>query len=96
MLSATPAETRVPATARDRVEEERRGDQVPVVRAIPRQPPGGVIGFTGRDTVLAKLDDLAEEAKNGRTAVIAAVSGTAGAGKPGPTKSAQQYRSIPS
>lgn len=46
---------------------------------IPRQLPGGVRCFTGRDQELARLDALSGE--TAVTAVISAIGGTAGVGK---------------
>ena len=85
MLGATAAEQRPLATARDRVEEVQRaeanGARAGETRVVPRQLPGGAAGFTGRAAELARLDDLVEAGADGGSAVIAAVSGMAGAGK---------------
>jgi transcriptional regulator with XRE-family HTH domain len=81
LLGATAAELGALATGRDRVEEVQRVGRAPAVRVVPRQLPGGVPGFTGREAVLARLDELAE---TGGSPVVAAVSGTAGAGKTNP------------
>ncbi|WP_158647539.1 tetratricopeptide repeat protein [Actinoplanes sp. ATCC 53533] len=78
LLGATAAEQGALATARDGVEELLRAGAAPA-RVVPRQLPGGVAGFTGREAVLDRLDELLDAATEG--AVIAAVSGTAGAGK---------------
>jgi tetratricopeptide (TPR) repeat protein/transcriptional regulator with XRE-family HTH domain len=80
LLGATAAEQGALATARDGVEELLRAGATPA-RVVPRQLPGGVAAFTGREAVLARFDELLEAAAEGRTVVIAAVSGTAGAGK---------------
>ncbi|MEV7624547.1 tetratricopeptide repeat protein [Actinoplanes sp. NPDC089786] len=48
-------------------------------RAPIRQLPTPVAGFTGRETALATLDSMIDEPA--RTAVISAISGTAGIGK---------------
>ena len=83
LLGATAAEQGALATARDGVEELLRAgasvDGAAPARVVPRQLPGGVAGFTGREAVLARLDELLAAGPDG--AVIAAVSGTAGAGK---------------
>ncbi|GAA4691025.1 helix-turn-helix domain-containing protein [Phytohabitans rumicis] len=90
LLGATPAEQRALATARDQVEERRRGAVPPAVpahrvRPAPRHLPGDVAGFTGRHRELAELDALAATPPERRTAVvISSVSGTAGVGKPNP------------
>ena len=49
--------------------------------AVPRQLPAAIAGFTGRQAELRTLDDLVREPAAAGTAVIAAVSGTAGVGK---------------
>jgi tetratricopeptide (TPR) repeat protein len=84
LLGATPAEQRALATARDQVEELRRGGAPPpqVQGVVPRQLPADVAGFTGRNGELAELDALAATPPNERTAVvISSVAGTAGVGK---------------
>jgi tetratricopeptide (TPR) repeat protein len=48
---------------------------------VPRQLPAAIAGFTGRDAELRTLDDLVREPATAGTALIAAVSGTAGVGK---------------
>jgi len=53
-------------------------DQIP----LPRQLPGDVTAFTGRDSQIADLDRLlAESATDPTAVVISSVSGTAGVGK---------------
>jgi tetratricopeptide (TPR) repeat protein len=95
LLGATPAETGMLATARDRVDERRRdvppGEEggAPVV---PAQLPPDVAAFTGRAAELAELDRLRIDPAEGsaepdaepggsRPVVISALSGTAGVGK---------------
>jgi tetratricopeptide (TPR) repeat protein len=76
LLGATPAEQGRLATARDVVEERRRGG---AHRALGQLPPA-VPGFTGRGGPLAELDRLMDP--DGRaTTPITTVSGTAGVGK---------------
>jgi hypothetical protein len=85
LLGATRAEQGPLATARDRVEESRRrlavttrGDGLPV----PRQLPADVPGFIGRRTELTRLDQLVlARGRRTATVTIAAITGTAGAGK---------------
>jgi hypothetical protein len=50
IFGATPAEQGSLATARDRVEENRRrtAPVVPAVSDVPRELPVDVVGFTGR------------------------------------------------
>lgn len=86
LLGATRAEQRVLATARDRVEELRRGRATPVAttgadRSVPRQLPAGVPGFIGRAGELAALDRLLRLGDHASSVVIAAITGTAGVGK---------------
>jgi tetratricopeptide (TPR) repeat protein len=84
LLGATPAEQRALATARDQVEELRRGSAPPPQNqgVVPRQLPADVAGFTGRQDELAELDALAATPVGERTAVvISSVAGTAGVGK---------------
>lgn len=89
LLGATPAEQRALATARDRVEERRRG-RAPVAtpaasagpdRPVPRQLPAGVPGFIGRTAELAALDGLLQPGVHASSVGIAAITGTAGVGK---------------
>jgi tetratricopeptide (TPR) repeat protein/transcriptional regulator with XRE-family HTH domain len=49
--------------------------------AVPRQLPAAVAAFTGRADELAALNEVLLGPKNAITAVISAVSGTAGVGK---------------
>ncbi|MDT5035968.1 MAG: hypothetical protein QOE03_1153 [Micromonosporaceae bacterium] len=91
LLGATPTEQGAYATARDRVEENRRRSTVPVGpdgaaptsdrSTIPRQLPADVVGFTGRRAELADLDRCLELAERSPTVAISAISGTAGVGK---------------
>src|SRR5262245_11243590 len=61
LLGATPAEQGALATARDRVEERRRGARAePNGGPVPRELPAPVSGFTGRVEQLAALDALLE------------------------------------
>lgn len=48
---------------------------------IPRQLPGTIPSFIGREAELAKLDDLADRRGNGRSATIGIVTGSPGVGK---------------
>jgi tetratricopeptide (TPR) repeat protein len=73
LLGATPAEQGVLATARDRIEEDRR-HRVP--SGVPRQLPADVFGFTGRASQLDALDAFIDGGPR-----LAAVTGTAGVGK---------------
>lgn len=75
ILGATMGELGPLATARDRVEENRRPIR-PGPRA-PRQLPAPVPGFVGREAALAELDRWAGRAG----LVIAAICGTGGVGK---------------
>lgn len=96
LLGALPAEQRALATARDRVEENRRRERTAsdagyrprtvVPRTAgrgrsPRQLPMDVFGFTGRTAQLAELDALLDQGERQALAVISAVAGTAGVGK---------------
>jgi tetratricopeptide (TPR) repeat protein len=88
LLGATSAEQSALATARDRVEEARRGGvEDEGARAIarrppPRQLPAALPYFVGRREELATLDALAERTSGpAATVVIAAVGGLAGIGK---------------
>jgi tetratricopeptide (TPR) repeat protein len=86
LLGATSAEQSALATARDRVEERRRG-VAPGAAAglglvVPRQLPPAVRCFVGRAAELAVLNAFVDQATEpGATAVISAVDGTAGIGK---------------
>jgi tetratricopeptide (TPR) repeat protein len=84
LLGATPPEQGVLATARDRVEERRRGAAPTggaAESAVPRQLPADVFGFTGRSRELAELDQLLDQREQESAVVISAVCGTAGVGK---------------
>ena len=77
LLGAGPAEQRALATARDRIEEERR--RAPASRQTltgPRQLPADVFGFTGRSGELAELDAL-----RAGGAGLAVLAGSPGVGK---------------
>jgi len=78
LLGATPMEQGALATARDRVEEQRRES---AGAAVPRHLPPVPFGFIGRQAQLAELDALADLAQHRREAPIAVLSGMAGAGK---------------
>ncbi|MBM0275045.1 helix-turn-helix domain-containing protein [Micromonospora tarensis] len=78
LLGATPAEQGALATARDRVEENRRRAPRVADRMVPRQLPADVASFAGRDDELARLDKLVAAPT---AVVVAAISGTAGVGK---------------
>jgi len=80
LLGASSAEQGAFATARDRVEENRRRTE-PARPAVPRQLPMDVPGFTGRASQLAELDNLLECQGQRPAALISAVAGTAGVGK---------------
>ena len=71
LLDAGPAEQRTLATARDRLEEQRRARRA--AGGVPRQLPPDVSAFTGRVLELAALDDGGPG--------IWAVVGTPGVGK---------------
>jgi tetratricopeptide (TPR) repeat protein len=83
LLGATPAEQGALATARDRIEEGRRGDALPdggtPLSSVPRQLPADVSAFVGRADEIAELD--ARLRPGGSAVVISAVSGTPGVGK---------------
>ncbi|MCI0685805.1 MAG: tetratricopeptide repeat protein [Sporichthyaceae bacterium] len=80
LLGASAREQRALATARDRVEEQRRVRRpggttaAPGGFGVPRELPPDVYGFTGRQAELTALDE-------GLDRTIAAVTGTAGVGK---------------
>jgi tetratricopeptide (TPR) repeat protein len=89
LLGASPAEQGALASARDRVEEQRRnaapagqpetGERSP---AVPRQLPPMVRHFAGRSDELRALDALLDEATGSDgTVVISVIAGTPGAGK---------------
>ncbi len=83
LLGASAAEQSALGTARDRVEERRRGAAAPVggVAPVARQLPRDVSGFAGRAGELARLDALLDQGSQLPTVIISAVSGTAGVGK---------------
>jgi DNA-binding SARP family transcriptional activator/Flp pilus assembly protein TadD len=59
------------------------GGALPGGRAVPRQLPAGVDGFTGREAELATLDALLgpPEETRSQSPLIAVIAGTAGVGK---------------
>ncbi|MGX6601009.1 ATP-binding protein [Micromonosporaceae bacterium Da 78-11] len=73
LLGATPAEQGALATVRDRLEEQRRS---PTTAVTPRELPEPGPVFVARTAELARLDELALEA---RRPIV--VSGMAGVGK---------------
>lgn len=79
LLGATPDEQGWLATARDRVDEERRGGAGGSAEAFlsVRQLPPAAPGFAGRVAALAELDRLLAPGT-----LVATVSGTAGVGNP--------------
>jgi tetratricopeptide (TPR) repeat protein len=80
-LAATSA-ARTPPAAEDGPAVVARERPVAPASAPPRQLPGDVAAFTGRDGQLADLDRLlAEATREANAVVISAVSGTAGVGK---------------
>ncbi|MFK3985598.1 tetratricopeptide repeat protein [Micromonospora sp. NPDC050397] len=83
LLGATATEQGALATARDRIDENRRRAPRPADRLVPRQLPADVVTFVGRDNQLARLDLLLDgsSATPSTAVVIAAISGTAGVGK---------------
>ena len=82
LLGASAAEQGTFATARDRVEENRRQAQrVSAGWPVPRQLPMDVRGFTGRAGQLAGLDALLGGPGQRPAVLISAVAGTAGVGK---------------
>ncbi|HET8640383.1 MAG TPA: tetratricopeptide repeat protein [Pseudonocardiaceae bacterium] len=77
LLGASPAETGALATARDRIEEQRRRPERAAGRRVrPMELPRDVTGFVGRCAELAELDRLLDAPLG-----VAAISGTAGVGK---------------
>jgi tetratricopeptide (TPR) repeat protein/transcriptional regulator with XRE-family HTH domain len=79
LLGASATEQRTLATARDRVDEQRRAR--PAV-FVPRELPPDVPGFTGRRKELAELDlRLGWTGESEGVALISALAGTAGVGK---------------
>ncbi len=97
LLSATPAERRALATARDRIEEanhqakSRRPASAPAAAAprraalsgeVPRQLPAAPRIFTGRARELAYLDaTLEKQSQAGGMLVISVIGGMGGIGK---------------
>jgi len=83
LLGATPAEQHALATARDRVEERRRGrPELGSMAYLPRQLPPAARHFTGRRGELAALDEAARAGAGGSgPAMILVIDGTAGVGK---------------
>ncbi len=81
LLGAGSAEQGAFATARDRVEENRRQGSGPGGPLVPRQLPMDVHGFTGRAGQLADLDALLDRRGQRPAVLICAVAGTAGVGK---------------
>jgi transcriptional regulator with XRE-family HTH domain len=77
LLGATPAEQGKLATARDRLDEQRRKGPLDATTAAPRHLPMDIPGFIGRAGYLAELDALLESGDH--PAVV--VSGPAGVGK---------------
>jgi DNA-binding SARP family transcriptional activator/Tfp pilus assembly protein PilF len=73
----------LPAVVAGPVAASPRSNHDETERPVPRQLPGDVAGFTGRDAELARLDallpDESEDAP--RAVVISAIAGTAGVGK---------------
>jgi tetratricopeptide (TPR) repeat protein len=79
LLGASATEQRALATARDRVDEQRRA-RLPV--SVPRELPPDVPMFTGRRKELAELDRMVRWAgESDGVALISALTGTAGVGK---------------
>jgi tetratricopeptide (TPR) repeat protein len=93
LLGATRAEQGALATARDRVDEHRRGghqrapgqrpQQAPAGAGhrVPRQLPTALRHFCARRGELAELDLLLDEALATEAVLVSAISGTAGIGK---------------
>jgi len=86
LLGADPAEQGVLASARDRVDEGRRGEDAEPGAAgpgaaVPRQLPPVTRHFTGRRRELAELSRIAGAEPVAGTVVITALAGTAGVGK---------------
>lgn len=80
LLGASVTEQRALATARDRVEEQRRNRRP--VCIVPRELPPDVCGFVGRTKEIADLDlMLGQAGVRGGAAPISALAGTAGVGK---------------
>jgi tetratricopeptide (TPR) repeat protein len=90
LLGADPAEQRALATARDRIDENRRGPAParpathggqPGGAVTPRQLPPAARHFGGRRRELAALAALAGGASTAGTVLITVIAGTAGIGK---------------
>jgi tetratricopeptide (TPR) repeat protein len=80
LLGASVTEQRALATARDRVEEQRRSRRTGY--PVPRELPPDVFGFTGRKQALDELDLAGCRAGEAHGVVpIAVLVGTAGVGK---------------
>jgi len=81
LLGASAAEQGALATARDRVEERRRGTAPTAGELpVPRQLPSDVFGFTGRVAALGELDRALDHAERSPV-VISVIAGSAGVGK---------------
>ncbi len=86
LLGATRAEQGALATARDRIEELRRGraaSSAPLTApVVPRQLPPAMPYFVGRGAELDMLNGLVERAaRPGGAVAISAIGGSAGIGK---------------
>lgn len=81
ILGVTAVEQGRLATARDRVEEDRRRRQIEpaVLGGAPRQLPARIPVFSGRDHELSVLDEMAFGP--GPAVPVCCISGTAGVGK---------------
>jgi tetratricopeptide (TPR) repeat protein len=74
LLGANAVEQRALATARDRVEEQRRAKRP--AHPVPRELPPDVYGYTGRAGALTELDAMLRRGPG-----ICVLAGTAGVGK---------------
>jgi len=85
LLGATSEERGELATARDRVDDDRRASAQAGSSgrqpAVPRQLPPDIASFAGRAAALAELDSALLEQTRRRAVVIALVWGGAGMGK---------------
>lgn len=86
LLDATPAERGALATARDRVQENRRRLEVAPPSGVPdwpvpRQLPADSVRFVGRSAQVAELDALLRSDGAAPGGVVVVLSGTAGIGK---------------
>jgi tetratricopeptide (TPR) repeat protein len=90
LLGATRAEQGALATARDRVDEQRRnghqrtpagGSGRRTGPGVPRQLPTALRHFSGRSGELAELDRLLDRTPAAQAVLVTVVSGTAGIGK---------------